>query len=180
MDDYEKFLMPPDDGSGLDPLVHYAKVVAMPEHKHLAEGRPRVAFLLREDPKICQCKVELGSVHMPKVQGSLKDVFTWSLQRLLGYMPDYLMILDRDYWMASSPALREILIFHEACHMVQKTNKDGDPSYNDDGLPVWGLLGHDLEEFDAVVRRYGAYRSDVASFLAAAQEGESNIRGRRK
>jgi len=124
--------------------------------------------------------MELGSVHMPKVQGSLKDVFTWSLQRLLGYMPDYLMILDRDYWMASSPALREILIFHEACHMVQKTNKDGDPSYNDDGLPVWGLLGHDLEEFDAVVRRYGAYRSDVASFLAAAQEGESNIRGRRK
>jgi len=150
MDDYEKFLMPPDDGSGLDPLVHYAKVVAMPEHKHLAEGRPRVAFLLREDPKICQCKVELGSVHMPKVQGSLKDVFTWSLQRLLGYMPDYLMIL--------------------------KTNKDGDPSYDSDGLPVWGLVGHDIEEFDSVVRRYGAYHTTVSSFVEAALEGESKFR----
>ena len=38
------------------------------------------------------------------------------------------------------------------------------------GEPILAIRGHDIEEFCCVVKRYGAWKSDVAAFLQAAGE----------
>ena len=53
-----------------------------------------------------------------------------------------------------------------------QVDREGAPRFDDEGRPVWGLQGHDVEEFAAVVRRYGAHNPDIQRFLAAADEYE--------
>lgn len=37
---------------------------------------------------------------------------------------------------------------------------------------MWVITGHDVESFQAEVRRYGAWNEELQKFLIAAAEGE--------
>ena len=161
------FKLPEDNDS--DPREYWSRCLEYPEHEHLKNGKPTVGFLLRAHPKLEAGRQVLGSVHMPQVTGKLRDVFTWMVEFTFGGIPDYLVILDAGYWESVDDRLREILMFHEMSHCVQKTDRYGEPQYSRiTGEPVWGLVGHDVEEFTAVVARYGAWNDDIESFVAAA------------
>ncbi len=152
------------------PYAHYANLVkSCPEHAHLLDGHARVHFLMVRDEVVMAGRMVLGAVHLPRVQGRLKGVFDWMLASLLPSAPDFLVLLDRGYWMSGSERDREILIYHEMCHCVQAVDKEGDPRYTDDGDAVWALRGHDVEEFEATVRRYGAYSDELKSFIQAVK-----------
>lgn len=141
------------------------------EFQHLVEGEARTAFLLSVREVVKGGKQVLGQAHMPTVQGQLKGVFHWALEKALGYEPDFLITLDMDFWEASGPKEREILVYHELCHCIQKTDREGESRWDEDGRPVWGIQSHDVEEFAATVRRYGPYSEDIRRFIAAAEAG---------
>lgn len=167
----EPFVVPEGD---LHPALIAEPLLLLHEHQHLKDGEARIDWLLRTDAKIKGGRQVLGTAHMPSVQGELKDCFEWMLINLLGRMPDFLIILDRAYWLDSPPIAREILVYHELKHCTQKVDGFGTPRFHRDGTPMWGLIGHDVEEFSATVRRYGAYSDEIQKFIEAATEGNAN------
>ena len=158
-----------------DPRYFYDKLLKeCPEHEHLLDGEAVVDFLVVRDPVIKQEMEVLGSVHLPTVQGRLKGVFNWMLVNKLGRIPDFLVLLDKDYWMSVETLDREILIHHEMCHMIHKKNNEGELRFDMFGNPVWGLRGHSVEEFNETVSRYGAYSQEIREFIAAATNGSKS------
>ncbi len=62
----------------------------------------------------------------------------------------------RDQWEYLDDAQRYALLDHELCHCIIEENEDGDE--------VMAMVGHDLEEFRAIVQRHGLWLDDVKSF----------------
>ena len=151
------------------PAIIAERVMRMPEHQHLVDNEIEIDWLMRTGEKIKGGRRVLGSVHEPACQGEFKDLFQWMLERLLGRLPRFLVVLDLAYWEASTAEARQILIFHELCHIKQKLDRYGAPRLDKDGLPVYGLVGHDVEEFTSVVARYGAHTPELAQFVDAAR-----------
>jgi hypothetical protein len=62
-------------------------------------------------------------------------------------------------------------VYHELCHTEHKRDKEGELRFDVEERPVWGIVGHDVEEFNAVVRRYGAHSLEIQKFLSDASDG---------
>lgn len=165
-DDTEPYRLP---DAATHPAIIAERVMRMPEHQHLIDNEIEIDWLMRTGEKIKGGRVVLGSVHEPSCQGEFRDLFQWMLERLLGRLPRFLVILDDEYWKAATPEARTILIFHELCHVKQKLDRYGSPRFDKDGLPVYGIVGHDVEDFTAVVARYGAYNDEIRAFVDAAR-----------
>lgn len=167
-DELAPFEVPADDA--MHPAIIAERLMNDPEHAHLRENEIRLDYLFRGEPKIKGGRMVLGSVHEPSCQGEMRPLFEWMLERLLGRLPDYLIILDRGFWTSVTPQTRDALLFHELCHIKQKVDEYGAPKFNKQtGLPMYGLVGHDIEEFRAVVAKFGAWSPDIEDFLAAAR-----------
>ena len=168
IDDITDAYSPPDDGA--HPADIAKRLMLLPEHSPLAEHEVKFGWLMRNSPKEKGGKTELGSVHAVKTmfQGQFKDLGLQLLTTMLGYLPDYLVVLNAAWWQSASAEQREALLYHELCHVKQAVDQYGALKFDRDGYPVWTLVSHDLEEFNAVVARYGAWQGDIASFLGAA------------
>lgn len=142
------------------------RLAKLPEHEHFKDIT--VEFLMREQPIYKAGKFTLGAVHLPTVQGKLKDLFDQMLATWFGEIPDFLIILDAGFWAESNDFQREALIYHEMCHVKQETNEFGDGRFDADGNPKYGLVTHDLEAFNAEVAKYGAWHPGIDTFLKAA------------
>lgn len=154
------------------PAIIAERLMNDPEHKHLRENEIKIEYLFRADGKVKGGKLVLGSVHEPTCQGEMRPVFEWLLARLFGYLPDFVIILDQGFWESVPPITREALLFHELAHVKQKLDAYGAPRFNaQTGLPIYGLVSHDIEEFRSVVERYGAWSPDVADFVASVKRG---------
>lgn len=81
------------------------------------------------------------------------------------------MALDCEWWSQAPPIAREALVYHELPHAGPALDKGGEPRFTQEGDPIWGIRGHDLEEFGATVKRYGAIFSDITRFLYAVWAG---------
>jgi len=153
----------------VNPRAYYDQLLAdCPEHSDLADGEAVVDFLFVRDPVVMQGREVLGAVHLPAVQGKLKKVFLWMIISLFGRLPDFLVTIDKQYWDSGSEIDQEILIYHEMCHMIHQVNNEGELRFDLYGNPIWGLRGHDVEEFTQTVQRYGAYSNEIREFINAA------------
>lgn len=176
-DDYlPAFTLPPDDAHPGDIAE---RVMTMPEHRHLAENEITFGWLMRSEPKVKGGKVELGSVHDVKTmfQGGFKDLGMQLLEGMLGHLPQFIVVLNYEAWRSFNPEKRTALVFHELCHVQQSLDKFGAPKFDKDGLPVYGLVGHDIEAFSSEVSRFGAWTSDIADFLEVANGSISGSSG---
>jgi Putative phage metallopeptidase len=163
----------PETGEHEPAEIYQRLVTNCPELSDLAEFQPHVEFLLRTENLMLGGRSILGAVHLPRVQGMLKGIFAWMLERSFGAVPDFLVILDADYWAQCSPLQREILIYHETQHMAIRRDTDGDFVIDDDtGRAKFTTAGHDVEEFTSVVRRYGAYDDTLRAFISAVEDRE--------
>lgn len=135
----------------------------------MIEAGTSIAFMMRMEEKTRQGRQILGTCYCrPSAQGDLRPLFEQLLEDTLGYYPDFLVILDGLWWDEAAPEHREVLVFHEVLHADQARDKHGSPRFDKQtGLPVPAIRGHDLEEFNAVVERYGAWSPDVREFAAA-------------
>lgn len=167
LDELQAFALP-------DPGAHPADIAARlfnaAEHVALRDNDVSFGWLMRCDAKDKGGKRELGSVHAVKTmfQGGFKDLGLQLLANLLGDLPQFLVVLDREWWLQAGPLQREALIWHELCHVRQAVDKFGAPKFDRDGLPVFGIVEHDITSFESEVRRYGAWTPDIAGFLTAA------------
>lgn len=164
-----------------DPAVVFARLLALPEHAHFAEAEARVEFLMRGHEEIRAGHRVLGTVFRPDVQGRLSDVFKWLLDEKFGCAEgeriDFLVVLDAQFWLDAGDVDREILVYHEMQHMQPAFDKFGAQRFcRETGLPVLALVGHDVEEFAAVARRYGAHSQELNDFVHAISEGDARHR----
>jgi hypothetical protein len=86
-------------------------------------------------------------------------------------LPDFVITLDANYCSQCSDAEFCALVEHEFYHIAHAKDRDGFPAFNQDtGLPKLEIVGHDVEEFVGVVRRYGVGHEDskLAELVRAA------------
>ena len=80
---------------------------------------------------------------------------------------EFVVLYQPEVDMASVLALIE----HELYHCGQQVDRYGQPMFTRDATPIWGMKGHDVEEFTGVVRRYGtggAHHKTLREFVDAA------------
>lgn len=163
------------DADGYDsPRMIMGRLLNLDEFAHLREANLAVFMADR----ITQAgKVVLGDVSVPRVQGRLNGLFAHLLRQLMGFDPDFIIRINQVFWRAANSREREALVYHELCHIVQRTDSDGDLMFDDDtGAPKLALVTHDIEEFNAVAERYGAWMPDVVAFRQALQNYEDALR----
>jgi len=166
------FTVPPKDEAGSPWPIFEA---LLRTHDELAELRDMldqdvsIAFMLRAGEWESQGRQILGKCYCgPSAQGDLRPLFEQLLEDTLGYYPDFLIILNAGWWEDAGETRREILVFHEALHAGHARDKFGSLRFNRiTGKPVPCIRAHDVEEFTAVVERYGPWKSDVEEFAAA-------------
>jgi hypothetical protein len=85
---------------------------------------------------------------------------------------DFIIILNSEVW--NSPefghAEKVALMDHELSHAAVATDENGEAKQDDRGRLVYRVRKHDLEEFQAVVRRRGFYHRDLQEFAAVVVE----------
>lgn len=76
----------------------------------------------------------------------------------LGYFSGLDLIIEVNWeaWLLLSTAQRIALMDHELCHFSMEVD--------DKGKTVYGLLGHDVEEFGGIVSRWGLWKPDLKTF----------------
>lgn len=165
----DAYVVPEDDE--FHPRPYFDRVIQYPEFEEIREGEAIVDFLLVRNEVIQAGRQILGRCHLPSVQGKLRELFQWFVWHQFGRIPDFLVTLDKDFWMGGTDRDREILMFHEMKHMEHAKDRDSEPRFNEEGRPVWVLRAHDIEEFRETVARYGAFSQDIRQFIEAAQQG---------
>ncbi len=143
------------------------------EHAHLDHAEIGVLWTTVEYRK--HGKYIAGSAEIPSVQGPLwtKRRMEWQLRQWFGVVPDFLIHLDAVYAAQSSDARFCSLVEHELLHCGQALDAFGQPRFSKEtGLPVFTIVGHDVEEFVSIVRRYGAGAAagETAALVAAAMQ----------
>lgn len=162
------FAPPPDDAT--DPRPIMARLIdACPEFEALRTAEVDIAIYMRLEPKIRGGKAVLGMLALPVWQGALGPLASWLLaQSRGGRPPDFLMILDAEWWSTATPREREALVFHQLLSAMQAVDKDGELRWTAEGRPAWATRAPDVAAFTAEVTRYGAWNEDIRAFLQAA------------
>lgn len=164
------------------PWPIFERVLEFPElavQASLSGYGVRWAFMFRLEANNWQKngRMTLGTACMPGVNGALSGLFDQLLEDAVGYWPDFLITLNEAWWEEASDLEREILVVHELHHCAQALDKFGSPKFTKDGGPVLAIKGHDVEEFTAVVARYGAWKGDLVEFAAALRDGMARPNG---
>lgn len=160
-----------DEGEGGPVAIMRRLIEECPEFRLLRDAQADIAVYMRADTKVRQGKQVIGTLALPAWQGALAPFAAWLLaESREGGIPAYLMILDAQWWEGASAREREALVFHELMHAEQARDKEGEPRFDEAGLPVWAIREHDITAFNAEVARYGPWHSDIVAFLAAARE----------
>lgn len=140
-----------EEGSAFMPADQAAKIGAiLVDAIHEKLGKARIGYLFKEKMSAGVDRTKLG--HAEKVGGKLEYfanidfliVLNWTTYQ---YLPDFAKIA---------------LIDHELCHCTIEETEKGDE------VPT--LLHHDVEEFGAIVSRWGLWKRDVAAFARIVQK----------
>lgn len=126
-----------------------AKDLIEQHHGHLIEAK--VAYLFREGTWVSKGRDVLAK----PCKVSDRDRF------LSGY--DFVIVVNSETWGYLTPEQRVALLDHELCHCVRQGEQR-------DGSPIWGLAGHDVEDFAQVVKRHGLWQNDLKLLVRAANE----------
>lgn len=165
------FRLPEEGEEDPRPIVRRL-VDELEEFNDLLVGEAVIMVVFRTEGLIKAGRQILGTMALPRWQGQMAPLALWLLAKACGgTVPDFIMTLDAEWWAQATPLQREALVYHELCHAEHAKTRDGDLRFTEEGLPVWAIRGHDIEEFQAVVRRYGAWSPDITAFIDAARAG---------
>lgn len=150
------------------------KAIAVPliaaHHTHLLHNAVRIEYLFCDTPKKSKGKAALAYVqqisNLPAyLAGEVVADEDGDQDIQHTGEPFFVMVVWQNFWRYSlSPKQREALIDHELCHLwAEADEKTGEVKLS--------MLPHDLEEFNAVVRRHGIWLKDVDQLIKAAQDG---------
>lgn len=141
-----------------------------PEHRHLVDAT--IGALWTNVANSKHGRVVLGQCELgdPMAMGkwakarARQQVVEW-----FGQMPDFIITLDATYCSQCSDIEFCALVEHEMLHAGQERDEFGQPKFSaSTGRPIFGMRGHDVQEFTSIVRRYGADAAHVREFIDAA------------
>lgn len=95
------------------------------------------------------------------------------LTEWFGEVPDFLLTFDALFLNEADDVDFCFMVDHELFHCAQAKDEFDEPRFNKvTAEPVWAIRGHDIEEFTAVVRRFGieAAGKDAVDFVLAASK----------
>lgn len=95
----------------------------------------------------------------------------FQLQQWFGTVPDFIITIAAHHAVHMDDWTFCALIEHELCHAAQDVDPFGEPRFTKEGLPIFRLIGHDVEQFHDVVERYGARAAGVDTMVALANAG---------
>ncbi len=142
-----------------------------PEHHHLIDAD--IGFLWASDGFVKAQRVVAGQCEDLQLSlrgnswGKVRGQF--QMEQWFDHVPAFLITLSGRYCAACPDAEFCMLVEHELYHIAHLENYKG-PRFHEDGTPVLGIKGHDVEEFIGITRRYGVGgpESDVARLIMAA------------
>lgn len=115
-----------------------------------------IAYVFREEASVSNGKVIAG-------QCTKVDPRNWTLHKR-----DIIIEIAKDVWAEALPTFQAALMDHELSHVGIDMNEDGTPKMDDlTGRVMVRVKPHDIEEFDGVLERHGAYHKDLRRFLDA-------------
>lgn len=125
------------------------------DHEHLQSAE--LGFLWTVVANSRHMNPIAGQAERPMFQGGKWSKRRQELQmeQWFGLVPDFVITIDANYARQCDDASFCALIEHELYHCGQAKNDFGMPKFNKDGVPVFAMRGHDVEEFVGIVRRYG-------------------------
>jgi hypothetical protein len=142
-----------------------------PDHLHLLSADLRV--LWASGPSRSKGRAAIGTAEEVAFRCSLWQKARQELQmrEWFGHVPDWLITLDASYCAQCDDAAFCALVEHELYHIAQEKDEFGAPAFTKEGLPKIKLVGHDVEEFVGVVRRYGvgSEGGNLAKLVRAAK-----------
>ncbi|MEQ1762575.1 MAG: putative metallopeptidase [Pyrinomonadaceae bacterium] len=154
------------------------------DHAHLFNAI--IGFMWTNVPNSRRDKTIVGMAEIPKpptVAGKWEKArYELQLRSWFGDLtPDFVITIDANYAAVCPDIAFCSLIEHELYHCGQKLDEFGGPKFKKDGSPVYSIVGHDVEEFVGIVRRYGAKAGagETARLIAAAKKtpliGEADV-----
>lgn len=150
-----------------------------PDHLHLLHAT--LGVLWTNVDQVKQQRTVLATAEIPNFKGSKWQIERqkFQLRQWFGDEPDFLLtfhtsVAEMDD--ASFCGVNE----HELYHCAQALDEYGCLKFTQDGQPKFAIRGHDVEEFVAVVARYGAdaTNSSVKRLVEAAQSKPTVARAR--
>lgn len=138
-------------------------------HDHLKAAT--IGWLWTNKPLVIGGIQKAGRAQMPKLnQGDawLKMRHDQQLISWFGGIPDFLITLYAGWSYDASEIVFLAVNDHELGHCGQM-KKFGIPQFAKNGKPKFAMRGHDVEQFDFIVERYGPQAAGVETMVAAAQ-----------
>ena len=126
-----------------------------PDHRHLIDADLQVLWANGGFAKRGRAVIGQAEQVMFRAGGWQKVRQEQQMREWFGDTPMFLITFDGRYAQTCSDADWCALVEHELYHLAHKKDEYGAPAFTKDGLPKIALQGHDVEEFVAVVRRYG-------------------------
>lgn len=79
---------------------------------------------------------------------------------------DFVILLNETVWNSEefTDKQRKALLDHELCHATVALDKERNVKKDERGRVLYRMRRHDIEEFRAVVKRHGCYKSDLEDF----------------
>lgn len=142
-----------------------------PDHAHLQQAS--IGWLWTTSVALDRGRRIAGEARIPRVTGQRWSMAmsAYQLEGWFGEIPDFLITIDAEMAPAASDAEFCALIEHELYHCAQAVGLFGEPRFTREGLPVYAMRGHDVEQFIGVVARYGAAASGVSELVRVANMG---------
>lgn len=117
-------------------------------HHHPKLLDARIGFIFQDEASTKLGKVVLGSAQR------ISDK-----QRVAGLDMHYLVTIARDMWVTLTTHQKKALLDHELCHC--------DFTYG--GIGETKMRGHDIEEFQCIIDRYGLWKQDLQEIAPSFQ-----------
>jgi Putative phage metallopeptidase len=145
-----------------------------PDHAHLRHAG--VSMLWTSMPNGRAGRTIIGQAELGQNIGGMgkwqrgraeQQILEW-----FGVWPDFMLTFFAPYADECGDAEFSALVEHELYHCGQERDEFGMPRFKKStGAPAFCMRGHDVEEFNGVVRRYGADAAGVRAMIDAAAEG---------
>lgn len=163
--------MPDQDGLGAWAracFIEDGHPLTNPDHFHLQQAS--IGWLWTNYAATAAGRTIAGEARIPRDGGAKwsQAMGAYQVEQWFGHIPDFLITISTEIAAIMDDASFCALVEHELYHCAQAVDEYGAPRFNKDGLPVWSMRGHDVEEFVSVVARYGAVDPAVAALVKAA------------
>lgn len=158
-----------------DAILDEAGPLHNPDHVHLTAAT--IGIVWTNIPNKRRGRPVAGTAAMPaNLAGMIPNKWIAKIVEInlidwFGSVPDFYITIDANLWNEAGSASRLALLDHELYHCGQAKDEFGYPKFTKDGYPKFALVGHDVEQFSGVVKRYGtaALGPDFAKLIASAK-----------